>query len=114
MRIEMLINCLGLKGSRIRLYIWRNNQSISINPILIRVCPHKWGWPDLAHPNSNLSNSHSPSRSIQGILLLQTNTLALLLHLQLTNIGKFSNILEIQKRNVSTVLQKSCEKKQGN
>ena len=38
--------------------------------------------PDLPHSNSNLSNSHSHSRSIQGILLLQTNTLALLLHLR--------------------------------
>ena len=53
----------------------------SINPILIRVYPHKWGWLDLHHPNSNLSNSHSPFHLIQFILLLQTNTLALLLHL---------------------------------
>ena len=29
----------------------------SINPILIRVYPHKWGWPDLPHSNSNLSNA---------------------------------------------------------
>ena len=43
----------------------------------------KWGWLDLPHSNSNLSNSHSSSRSIQGILLLQTNTLAVLLHLRL-------------------------------
>ena len=50
---------------------------------LIQVYPRKRGWPDLLHSNSNLSNSHSPSRSIQGILLLQTNTLALLLHLHL-------------------------------
>ena len=49
-----------------------------INPILIQVYPRKWGWPDLPHSTSNLSNSHSPSRSIHGILLLQTNTLALL------------------------------------
>ena len=47
--------------------------------ILIRVYPCKWGWPDLPHSNSNLSNSHSPSHSIQGIFLLQTNTLAFLL-----------------------------------
>ena len=48
-------------------------------PILIRVYPRKWGWLDLPHSNSILSNSHSLSRSIQGFLLLQTNTLALLL-----------------------------------
>ena len=34
----------------------------------------KRGWPELPH---------SPSRSIHGILLLQTNTLALLLHLRI-------------------------------
>ena len=55
----------------------------SIIPILIRVYPRKQGWPDLPHSNRNLSNSRSPSRLIQGILLLQTNTLALLLHLHL-------------------------------
>ena len=43
--------------------------------------PCKQGWPDLPHSNTNLSNSHSPSPSIHGILLLQTNTFALLLHL---------------------------------
>ena len=53
------------------------------NPILIRAYPRKRGWPDLPHCNSNLSNSHSPSHLIQGIFLLQTNTLALLLHLRL-------------------------------
>ena len=53
------------------------------HPILIRVYPCKQGWPDLPHSNSNLSNSHSPSRSIHGILFLQTNTLALLLQLRL-------------------------------
>ena len=53
----------------------------SINPILIRVYPHKRGWLDLPHFISNLSNSHSPSRSIHGVLFLQTNALALLLHL---------------------------------
>ena len=53
------------------------------HPILIRVYPHKQGWLDLPHFNSNLSNSHSPSRLIHGIILLQTNTLALLLHLHL-------------------------------
>ena len=51
------------------------------HPILIQVYPSKKRWSDLPQSNSNLSNSHSPSRSIQGILLLQTNTLALLLHL---------------------------------
>ena len=45
----------------------------SINPILIRVYPLKWGWPYLPDYNSNLFNSHSPSHSIHGILLLQTN-----------------------------------------
>ena len=55
----------------------------SINPILIRVYPRKRGWLDLPHSNSNLSKSHSPSCSIQGILLLQTNTLALVLYLRL-------------------------------
>ena len=40
------------------------------HPILIRFYPRKRGWPDLPHPNSNLFNSHSLSRSIQGILLL--------------------------------------------
>jgi len=35
------------------------------------------------YPSSNLSNSHSPSRSIHGVLFLQTNALARLLHLRL-------------------------------
>ena len=52
--------------------------------LLIRVYPCKWWWPDLPHSNSSLSNSHSPCHSIHGILLLQTNTLALLLHLRLS------------------------------
>ena len=51
--------------------------------ILIQIYPRKRGWPDLPHSNGNLSNSHSPSPSIQGILLLQTNALALPLHLHL-------------------------------
>ena len=38
----------------------------SINPILISVYPCKRRWPDLPHFASNLSNSHSPSHSIQG------------------------------------------------
>ena len=46
-------------------------------PILIQVypppLPHKRGWPDLLYSGSNLSNSHSPSHSIQCILFLQTN-----------------------------------------
>ena len=50
-------------------------------PILIQVYLCKQGWSDLHHFNNNLPNSHSPSRSIHGILLLQANTLALLLHL---------------------------------
>ena len=50
----------------------------SINKILIQVYPHKQRWPDLPHSNSNFSSSNSPSPSIQGILPLQTNTLALL------------------------------------
>ena len=54
---------------------------IHSNPIVIWVYPHKWGWPDLPHSNRNRSNSHSQSCLIQGILFLQTNTLALLLHL---------------------------------
>ena len=58
----------------------------AINPNLIRVYSRKWGWLDLPHSNSNLSNSHSPSRSIQSILLLQTNTLALLLHLHIPHL----------------------------
>ena len=33
------------------------------NSILIWVYPHKWGWPDLSHSNSNLSNSYSSSPS---------------------------------------------------
>ena len=50
---------------------------------MIQVYLHKWGWPDLPHSNSNLSNSKSPSRSVHDILFLQTNSLALLLHLHL-------------------------------
>ena len=59
---------------------------IIINPIFIQVYPHKRGWLDLPHSNSNLSNSHSPPCSIQGILFLQTNTLSLLLHLYLPHL----------------------------
>ena len=63
----------------------------SINLILIWVYPRKWGWPDLPCSNSNLFNSHSPSRSIQDILLLQTNTLALPLHLCLPLLSLLSS-----------------------
>ena len=35
-----------------------------INPILIRVYPRKFRWPDLPHSNSNLFNSHSDSISL--------------------------------------------------
>ena len=70
-----------------RLRHFRNQATLlscqSINPIFIQVSPRKWGWPDLPNSNSNLSNSHSTSRSVHGILPLQTNTLALLLHLRL-------------------------------
>ena len=62
--------------------VWSNGSWNIHHSVLIRFYPRKWGWPDLSHPNSNLSNSHSPSRSIQGILLLQTNT-CFLLHLHL-------------------------------
>ena len=73
-------------------YLFRNPslsilmKSSIIYPILNRVYPCKWGWPGLPHSNSNLSNSHSPSHSIHGILLLQTKTLALFLHLHLSRL----------------------------
>ena len=54
---------------------------IIINPVLIRFYPRKRGWPDLPYSASNLSHSYSPSCVILCILLLQTNTLTLLLHL---------------------------------
>ena len=63
-----------------------HSNNFIINPILIRVYPCKRGWPDLPHFVSNLSNSHSPSRSVHGILFLQTNALALLLHLHLPHL----------------------------
>ena len=70
--------------------LWCNKEvnlwACTINLILIQVYPRKRGWPDLPHSNSNLSNSHSPSRSIQGILFLQTNILALLLLLRLSRL----------------------------
>ena len=61
-----------------------------INPILFWVDPRKWGWPDLPHSNGNLSNCHSASHSIQGILPLQTNTLALPLLFNCTVIKFYS------------------------
>ena len=65
-------------------YLLGHCQSINqtINPILIQIYPYKGRWPDLPHSNSSLSNSHSPSRLIHGILLqTSTRALALLLHL---------------------------------
>ena len=62
-----------------------------INPIMIRVIPvNRGAWPDLPLSNSNLSNTHSLSRSIHGILLFQTNSLALLIHLRLKIWSKYS------------------------
>ena len=55
---------------------------IIINPILIWVYPLKRQWLGSLYSNSNLINSHSPSHSIHGLLILQTNTFALL-HLSL-------------------------------
>ena len=69
--------CLKLGG----IYSYRSRLGmviIIINTVLIRFYPCKRGWPDLPHSASNLSHSHSPSRSILCILLLQTNTLTLL------------------------------------
>ena len=72
------------------------NQSI---PILIRVYPHKQGWPYLLHPDSNLSNFPSPSCSIQCILLFQTNTPALFLHLHFPCLPRSSSLpLSLQTR----------------
>ena len=73
---------------------------ITYHPILIRVYSRKRGWPDFPHSNSNLSNSHSPSRWIQGILLLQTNTLALLLYLRLPHIFWSFHLLWWSKKNL--------------
>ena len=83
------INYLTSNDSTKMWLMW-NNQSI--NPILIRVYPRKWGRPDLPHSNSYLSNSHSPSCLIHGIFLLQTNTLALLLHLYLPHLLSSSSL----------------------
>ena len=45
------------------------------------------------YPALHLSNSHSPSRSIHGILLLQTNTLALLLQFIIVYVKEVSSSL---------------------
>ena len=84
----MYINCkfisnFNLCKTRLIIKIKRFSTFSSSN--LIQVYPHKWEWPDLPHSNSNLSNSHSPSHSLQGIRF-QTNTLALLLHLHLPHL----------------------------
>ena len=52
-----------------------------IIPILIRVYPRIRA--GRIYPSSNLPNSHSPSRSIQVVLFLQAQALALPLHLRL-------------------------------
>ena len=52
----------------------------------------KWALPDLPHSNSNLPNSHTPSRSIQCIHLLQTTTPALLLHLHFPCLPRSSSL----------------------
>ena len=69
---------------------WRKDEQsfiIIITPILIRV--NGGGW---IYPGSNLSNSHSPSRSIHIILFLKTNALALLLHLGLPRLLWLSSL----------------------
>ena len=45
-----------------------------INPILIWVYLPKWGWPDLRHSNSNLSNSGLKASSSKPTLLLSFST----------------------------------------
>ena len=75
-------------------------------PILIRVYPR---WLDLPHYGSNLSNSHSPSRSIQCILLLQTNTPALLLHLHFPCLPRLSSLpLSIHFKLQMNAFLKTC------
>ena len=73
-------NCLKGKWSQILFQIFLKQCNEKKQLIPAKTLPSNFD-SDLAHPNSNLSNSHSPSHSIQGILLLQTNTPALLLHL---------------------------------
>ena len=72
------------------------------------VLSRKRGWPDLAHPNSNLSNSHSPSRSIHGILHLQINTLALLIHLRLTRLLWSSSLPLAVHSKLQRLKKKTC------
>ena len=57
----ILFRCFSYSILQLILDLYFLYQSI-INPILIRVYPHKEGWPDLPHSNSNLSNYHSPSQ----------------------------------------------------
>ena len=84
--------CFGSKLIFLNFYCFNNAHFIIINPILTWFYPYKWGWPDKPHSKSNLSNSHFPSHSIQGILL-QTNTnLALLLHLCLPHLLWLSSL----------------------
>ena len=80
----------------------------NINPILIRVYPCKRGWPDLPHFNSNLSNSHSLSRSIQGILLFQTNTFSLLLYLRLPRLIWSSSLPLVLHFKTPMLFLKTC------
>ena len=87
-KAETLVLCNRMVTSEIMKYFHaRVVKTFIHHPILIWFYPRKRGWQDLPNPNSNLSNSHSPSCSTQGILLLQTNTLALLLHLHLPRLG---------------------------
>ena len=65
------------------------NQSIQFSSGFIAVNRGVWIY---THSNSNLSYSHSPSRSIEYILLLKTNTLALLFHLRLSRLLWLSSL----------------------
>ena len=67
-----------------KLYNIMNQRLFDINLIFIWVYHRKWGWPNLPRPTlaAISPNSHSPSCSIHGILLLKTNILAHLLHLR--------------------------------
>ena len=87
---------LPSKLNYIDIFLNSNNNILIIIIIIImiiiivqfwsRFIPINRGWPDLPRSNSNLSNSHSPSCLIQGILLLQNNNLALLLSLCLPHL----------------------------
>ena len=59
------------------------------------------------HSNSNLSNSHSPSRLIHGILL-QTNTLALFLHLCLLCLFWSSSLPLVLQLQTPNAFLKTC------